>query len=335
MSIPSPPDSLQVLTVPLGRWLQFIGVPESFALNIHTYALCILLGIVVAVVITSRRLSRRGGEPGIVLDVALWAVPLGIVGARLFHVVTHPGDYFGSTAKLVSILYIWEGGLAIFGALIGGAIGVAIGCRLAGLRFWSFADAMAPGLILAQAFGRLGNWFNHELFGWPTSWPWGLEIESSNSAYPVGLPEGTLFQPTFLYEIVWNLAGFLVILFLAKRLQWGKQLGLYLVWYGAGRMVWETIRVDPSLLFLGIRTNVWMALLAVLLGITVIVVQSRRHPGLEPGVYRPGREWAGPDAAVDSAETYSDTDDGGESAAATSSSTGSSTRVAVSSPSGP
>ncbi|MDM4764052.1 prolipoprotein diacylglyceryl transferase [Galbitalea sp. SE-J8] len=304
--------------MPLGSWLHFLGVPESYGLTIHAYALCILVGIVLAVVVTSRRLTKRGAEPGVVLDIALWTVPLGIIGARLFHVVTHPGDYFGTTEKLVSILYIWEGGLAIFGALIGGAIGVLIGCRITGIRFWAFADAMAPGLILAQAFGRLGNWFNHELFGWPTSAPWGLQIESSNPAFPVGLPADTLFQPTFLYEIIWNTLGFLVILFFARRLQWGKQLAVYLIWYGAGRMVWETIRVDPSLYFLGIRTNVWAALVAVVLGIVILVVQSRRHPGAEPSVYRPGREWAGPTgSAVDSAETYSDTDDDGDDATAT------------------
>jgi prolipoprotein diacylglyceryl transferase len=316
-SIPSPDEAFRTFTIPLGQWLHGIGVPESFGLTVHAYALCILIGIVVAVMLTSRRLTRRGAEPGVVLDIALWTVPLGIVGARLFHVVTHPGDYFGSVEKVVSILYVWEGGLAIFGALVFGALGVLIGCRLTGIRFWSFADAMAPGLIIAQAFGRLGNWFNHELFGWPTDLPWGLQIESSNPAFPVGLPEGTLFQPTFLYEIIWNTAGFLVILLAAKRLQWGRQLGLYLLWYGAGRVVWETIRVDPSLVFLGIRTNVWAALAAVVLGIVIIVVQSRRHPGIEPSVYVPGREWSAPRSAVDSGETYSDTDDGDDDAPAT------------------
>jgi prolipoprotein diacylglyceryl transferase len=342
LSIPSPDEAWQVFSIPVGKWLHFIGVPESFALSIHAYAICILVGIVVAAIVTSRILTKRGAEPGIVLDVALPTVILGIVGSRIFHVVTHPDDYFGTAEKLASIPAIWEGGLAIFGALLFGALGVWIGTRYTGLRFWSFADALAPGLILAQAFGRLGNWFNHELFGWPTSLPWGLEIESTNPAFPVGLPDGTLFQPTFLYEIIWNTLGFFVLLFLARNLQWGKRIAVYFIWYGAGRVVWETLRVDPSELFLGIRTNVWVALGAIVLGLVILAVQSRRHPGAEPSVYRPGREWSGSAAAaaVDSDETYSDSDDGGAEAPATpetpaaTSSTRSRTKVGKSSPAG-
>ena len=143
----------------------------------------------------------------------LWAVPLGIIGGRIFHVLTHPDDYFYAGANLLKTLYIWEGGMAIFGALILGGVGAFIGCRMSGLRFWSFADAVAPALLLAQAFGRFGNYFNHELFGLPTNLPWGLEIESTNPAFPAGLPADTLFHPTFLYEIIWNLLGVVVLLF--------------------------------------------------------------------------------------------------------------------------
>jgi prolipoprotein diacylglyceryl transferase len=296
------------------------AIPATYALNIYTYALCILLGIVLATLLTSHRLTKRGAEPGIVLDVIIWTVPLGIIGARLFHVVTHPDDYFGAGKNLLAILYVWEGGLAIFGGLIFGAIGTYIGCRVAGLRFTSFVDALAPGLLLAQAFGRLGNYFNHELFGLPTDAPWGLQIEADNPAYPIGLPEGTLFQPTFIYEIVWNLVGVAVILWVGRKftLQWGKLIAVYLIWYGAGRIVWESIRIDPSELFLGIRTNVWAAIAAVLIGIVVIAVQSRRHTGTEPSVYLPGREWVGESAAVDSDETYSESDEPGNEASITS-----------------
>jgi prolipoprotein diacylglyceryl transferase len=253
-----------------------------------------LLGIVVATVWTNRRLVARGAENWIVLDVILFAIPIGIVGARIYHVLTHPGDYFYEGADLWRTLYIWEGGNAIFGSLLGGAVGALIGARFAGLKFWSFADALAPGLLVAQALGRLGNWFNNELFGLPTTLPWGLEIQPSNPAFPVGLPAGTLFHPTFLYEMIWNLLGVVAIVVLERRLslRWGRTFGLYLIWYGVGRSIFETIRIDPSGTLFGVRTNVWGALIAVLIGIIIIVVQGRRHPGAEESVYLAGRSAA-------------------------------------------
>jgi prolipoprotein diacylglyceryl transferase len=241
-------------------------------------------------------------------------VPLGIIGARIFHVITHPDDYFYPGADLLRTLYIWEGGIAIFGALLGGAVGAWIGCRITGIRFWTFADAVAPALLLAQAFGRFGNWFNQELFGVPTTLPWGLEIDQSNPAWPLGLPAGTLFHPTFLYEVIWNLAGVAVLLLLERmfRLQWGKVLGLYLIWYGLGRTVWESIRIDPSEVVLGLRVNVWAALFAIVVGLVILIVQSRRHTGLEPGPYVHGRGWEGAPAGVHSSHTDSDYVDLGE-----------------------
>jgi len=285
-------------------------------LTIHAYALCILAGIILATMITSRRLSNRGAEPGVVLDIILWAVPLGIVGARVYHVLTHPGDYFYDGADLWDTVKIWEGGNAIFGSLIGGAIGAYIGCRQTGVRFWSFADAVAPAMLIAQATGRLGNWFNHELFGVPTTLPWGLEIESSNAAYPVGLPPETLFHPTFLYEMIWNVVGVIVILMLERRinLRWGKAIAVYLIWYGVGRSFFESIRIDPSEIYLGIRTNVWAAFGAILLGIIIFLVQRRAHPGLEPSACVPGREWIAPDPDVESEDTDSDLEDDGADA---------------------
>lgn len=316
LSIPSPPDEWRIFE--LGTWLRsFLPFwPEALSVPIHAYAICILLGIVAAILISNRRLTRRGGEPWVTVDIAIWAVLLGIVGSRFFHVITHPGDYFGpgrntwNVFETGSVWAVWEGGVAIYGALIGGAIGVYIACRIAGLRFTSALDAIAPGMLIAQAFGRLGNWFNHELFGLPTDAPWGLEIEKSNSAWPAGLPEGTLFQPTFLYEIVWLVAGFAVISFITRKdtFQWGKVLAMYLIWQGAGRSFFESIRVDPSEYYFGIRANVWAALGAVLIGVIIFIVQSRRHTGHEPSVYRHGREWT-PDSGVDSPDTYSDSDD--------------------------
>jgi prolipoprotein diacylglyceryl transferase len=285
--------------------------------RIQTYAICILIGIVAATMWTSRRLTKRGAEPGVVLDIILWAVPLGIVGARIYHVLTHPTDYFYPGADLLKTLYIWEGGNAIFGALIGGAVGAYIGCRWSGIRFWSFADALAPALLLAQALGRLGNYFNQELFGLPTNLPWGLQIDPGNKAIPVGLPDNTLFQPLFLYEIIWNVIGIAVILWLERKFQlrWGKTFAVYLIWYGLGRSYLESIRIDPSeFSFLGIQSNVWAAFGAVVLGIVLFIAQTRRHPGLEPSVYRPGRAWIRQDAEVDSDDTDSDDDAHGEDA---------------------
>ncbi len=259
-------------------------------LRIHIYALCILLGIGLATWITDARLSKRGAERGVVLDIILWAVPLGIIGARFYHVFTHPADYFYEGADLMKVFYIWEGGNAIFGSLLGGAVGAWIGCKQTGIRFWSFADALAPAMLIAQATGRLGNYFNHELFGQPTTLPWGLEIESTNPAFPAGLPEGTLFHPMFLYEILWNLLGAFVIIVLERKLylRWGKAFGIYLIWYGIGRSVFETYRLDSSETFLSIRTNVWAALLAIVVGVLIILIQNRRHPGKELSVYVEG-----------------------------------------------
>lgn len=277
LSIPSPDPS----------WAQFQLGP----LTIHTYALCILAGIVAALLITSRRLSRRGADSGVTLDIIIWAVPLGIVGARFYHVLTHVGDYFYPGANLWDVFAIWDGGNALYGSLLGGAVGAYIGCRRTGIRFWSFADALAPGMLVAQALGRFGNYFNHELFGLPTTLPWGLEILPTDSMFPDNLPVGTLFHPLFLYEIVWNLIGVALILWIERRfaLRWGRTFALYLIWYGLGRSWLEAIRIDPtSDAPFGIPANIWASFIAVALGIALFLVQTRRHPEPETSVYRDG-----------------------------------------------
>ncbi|MEO8263234.1 MAG: prolipoprotein diacylglyceryl transferase [Pseudolysinimonas sp.] len=336
-------------------------VADDQVLTIRAYALCLLTGIIVALFITNARLTKRGAEPWIIIDVSLWGIATGIIGARLWHVFTHPDDYFGPGKNLWEIANIPAGGLAIFGTLLGGAVGFWIGCRITGLRFLSVADAVAPALLIAQGLGRFGNWFNQELFGLPTDLPWGLEIDRPNEAIPVGLGDDVLFHPTFLYEMIWNVVGAIIIVFLIensvkfvkstpwsagwpgivqRRLgvvsdqnplfrtlglpslrltrrsqwQWGKTFGLYLIWYGLGRSWFESIRLDPSETFLGIRSNVWGALAAILLGVIIIAVQTRRHPGVEPSPYKPGREWKDP-VLVDSEDTYSDTDDASDAAA--------------------
>ncbi len=270
-------------------------------LTIHFYALCILAGIVVAAFITNHRLTKRGAESWVVIDICLLAVPLAIIGARAFHVLTHWGFYFEQGRDWWNpfvrdaIWNVWDGGIAIFGALIGGAIGAWLGCKWTGIRFWTFADALAPGLLLAQAMGRFGNWFNQELYGLPTDLPWGLQIDYPNPAWPVGLPAGTLFHPTFLYEVIWNSLGVIVLLWVGSRLrlQWGRVFAIYLIWYSAGRIVWESIRIDPSEVFFGLRTNVWAAIFGVIVGLAIFVVQTRRHPGFEPSPYMRGRERVG------------------------------------------
>ena len=279
--------------------LETVGIPSpeiSFIdlgiFRIHFYALFILTGIAIATWLADIKLSKRGAPKGTMLDVALWAVPFGILGGRFFHVITHPNDYFFEGADLLATLRIWEGGLAIYGAVSLGAVGVFIATRQLGIRFWSVADAIAPGLLIAQGIGRLGNYFNQELFGLPTTLPWGLQIPSSNPAYPVGLPEGIIFHPTFAYEMIWNLSGAALLLLLASRLnlQWGKVFALYLVIYSLGRIWIEAIRIDPSEIILGLRINIWSALIGLTLGIILFLVQSRRHPGFEPSIWLPNRE---------------------------------------------
>ncbi len=268
-------------------------------LTIHTYALCIIAGMIAAVLFTQRRLGTRGAAPGTVLDIVIWAIPLGIVGARFYHVFTHVGDYFYPGANIWAIFAIWDGGNALYGSLLGGAVGAWIGCRISGIRLWSFADALAPAMLVAQAIGRLGNYFNHELFGLPTTLPWGLEIESTNPKFPEGLAEGTLFHPLFLYEMIWNLVGVAIILLLERRiaLRWGKAFAVYLIWYGLGRSWLEAIRIDPtSDGFLGIPANVWASFVAIALGVALFVVQWIRHREPEASIFRDG---VGPAVAND------------------------------------
>jgi prolipoprotein diacylglyceryl transferase len=337
-SLPSPPSDWSSFEIPLGFLHDLIPfIPEQ--LVIHVYALAILLGIAVAIVVSNYRLTARGAEPWIVIDISIWAVIFGIIGSRIWHVATHPDDFFGEgknpwdVTQPGSVWAVWEGGVAIFGAVLFGALGVFIACRIVGLRFSAAVDAMAPTLLLAQAFGRLGNYFNQELFGLPTDLPWGLEIDRPNPAIPVGIPEDALFHPTFLYEIIWLIAGFVILMLIENRVSissittaagsklpkvaftrrdswhWGKMVGLYAIWYGLGRVWFESIRLDPSETLFGIRSNVWGALAFILAGILIIAIQTKRHPGIEASVYRPGKEWT-PDSAVDSDEIYSDDETG-------------------------
>lgn len=279
--------------------MQHLSIPSpsisSFSIGsfqIHFYALFILAGIIAALFVGAWRLKQRGAEGGVVIDVVIWAVPFGIVGGRIFHVLTHTEDYFGAGKDIKEIFYVWQGGLAIYGALIFGLIGAAIGSRFAGIRLMSFLDAIAPGVLLAQGIGRWGNYFNQELFGLPTTLPWGLQIDLPNNAIPVGMPADTLFLPTFAYEFLWNVAGFALLLLLDKKLElrWGKLFATYLVVYSVGRFWIEGLRMDQSDYYLGLRTNQWSAIIAALIGLGIFLYQRRNHVGAEVSVYRDGKQ---------------------------------------------
>lgn len=267
LSIPSPDQ---------GVW--YLG-----PLPLRGYALSILLGIVVAVWLGEKRLQARGGRPGQVQDIALWAVPFGIVGGRLYHVITDYGKYFGEGRRPVEALYVWQGGLGIWGAIALGALGAWIGARRAGVRFGPLADALAPGIVLAQAIGRWGNWFNQELFGKPTDLPWGLEIDPENR--PAGYEQYETFHPTFLYEFFWNLgvAGLVIWADRRFRLGHGRAFALYVAAYCVGRAWIEAMRIDPVQAddVLGLRLNVWTSIVLFCLSVGYIIVSSRRHPGRE------------------------------------------------------
>ncbi|WP_149204430.1 prolipoprotein diacylglyceryl transferase [Actinotalea subterranea] len=250
---------------------------------LRAYSLSIMTGIVVALWLTRRRWVERGGDPDTVLEIVFWAVPFGIVGGRLYHVVSSPDQYFGPDGDPWKAFAVWEGGLGIWGAIAVGAVGAWIGTRRQGVRFAPFADAVAPGLLVAQAIGRLGNWFNQELFGGPTDLPWGLQIDPASPTFPDGYPADTLFHPTFLYEMVWNLAAAALLIWLdrRRRLGHGRVFWLYVVLYTSGRLWIEALRIDPAELVLGLRLNIWTSILVGLTALVIFVVVGRRHPGRE------------------------------------------------------
>ncbi|MEU5905689.1 prolipoprotein diacylglyceryl transferase [Micromonospora sp. NPDC047467] len=252
---------------------------------IRAYALCIIVGIVLACWVTERRLRQRGVAPGAVLDIAVWAVPAGIIGARIYHVLTSPEKYFGAGGDPMKAFAIWEGGLGIWGAVAGGAVGAWIAARQLGIPFTVVADALAPGLPLAQAVGRVGNWFNNELFGGRTTLPWGLEIHRMDPDNPghalrddAGQPilEPGLYQPTFLYEALWNLGVVALVLILDRKLRLGRgrAFALYVMGYTVGRFWIELMRTDDANQILGVRLNVWTAAL-VFLGALIYFVRVR------------------------------------------------------------
>jgi prolipoprotein diacylglyceryl transferase len=251
-------------------------------LPIRAYALCILVGIFVAMWVGDRRWVARGGERGLVYDVAVWAVPLGIIGGRLYHVLTDWPTYFGDGGSGVGgAIAIWQGGLGIWGAIALGTVGAWIGCRRHGVPLPPFTDALAVGVPLAQAIGRFGNWFNQELFGKPTDLPWGLEIDPA--LRPSGYEQFATFHPTFLYEALW-LVGVAGLVAWADR-RWtlghGRAFALYVAAYCVGRLGMEMLRIDPATQVSGIRINVFTSVVVGIGAVVYFVVSARTRPGRE------------------------------------------------------
>ncbi|MGK5498773.1 prolipoprotein diacylglyceryl transferase [Streptomyces sp. URMC 125] len=278
--------------------LAFIPSPSSGEIvlgpiPLRGYAFCIIIGVFVAVWLGGKRWVARGGQPGTVADIAVWAVPFGLVGGRLYHVVTDYQLYFGAGRDWVDAFKIWEGGLGIWGAIALGAVGAWIGCRRRGIPLPAYADAIAPGIALAQAVGRWGNWFNQELYGRPTELPWAVSIDN-------GVDTGT-FHPTFLYESLWCVGVALLVIWADRRftLGHGRAFALYVAAYTAGRFWIEYLRIDEAHEILGLRLNNWTSIAVFLGAVVYILLSARLRPGRE-AVVEPGS--AVPQEAADAGE---------------------------------
>ena len=261
------------------------GVWNLGPLPVRAYAMCILAGIVVAIWMTQKRLATRGGKPGQVLDISAWAVPFGIVGGRIYHLITSPQAYFGEGGNPWNAFRVWEGGLGIWGAIALGALGAYIGCRRQGVRFLDFVDAAAPGILVAQAMGRFGNYFNNEIHGSPTDLPWGLKVYEWDQAAGHAVLDANgnpvvlgVFHPTFLYEAIFCLllAGLLIWLDRRHDFRRGQIFALYVAGYPIGRGVIEFMRTDDANHILGLRVNSWVSILVFLLGVFLYFWFGRR-----------------------------------------------------------
>ena len=262
------------------------GVIYLGPLPLRAYSLFIILGIFVAIWLGNKRWIAKGGKPGQVSDVALFAVPFGIIGGRIYHVATDWEKYFGSGQNWIDALKIWNGGLGIWGAILFGGVGAWIGCKYYKIYLPPFADAIAPGIIFAQAIGRLGNYFNQELFGKPTDLAWGLEI--AEKFRPQGFESFATFHPTFLYEILWNvLIGFgLIYLDRKYKIGHGRLFALYVSFYSLGRLFIENLRIDEARLILGFRFNVFTSLVVIVGGLIYFVISNRSKPGIDKELFR-------------------------------------------------
>ncbi len=263
---------------------------EIGPIPIRAYALFIIVGIILAIWWGEKRLQARGGRAGEVIDIAVYAVPFGLIGGRLYHVATDYQRYFGPGKNPVEALYIWQGGLGIWGAIALGGFGAWLGCRRKGIPLPVFADAVAPGIVTAQAIGRIGNYFNQELYGAHTTLPWGLEVfqRVNSEGLPdqlggvstgIPLPESPV-HPTFLYELIWNLlvAGLVVYVDRKLRLGHGRAFALYVAGYTLGRTWIELMRTDDATHVFGVRINVWVSILVFLGSVAYFIVARSKGP---------------------------------------------------------
>ncbi|GEK02888.1 prolipoprotein diacylglyceryl transferase [Streptomyces sp. 1-11] len=274
------------------------GVLYLGPIPLRGYAFCIIIGVFIAVWLGNKRWVARGGRSGTVADIAVWAVPFGLVGGRLYHVITDYELYFSEGRDWVDAFKVWEGGLGIWGAIALGALGAWIGARRRGIPMPAYADAVAPGIALAQAMGRWGNWFNQELYGRETHVPWALHITSSEGGRVPGY-----YHPTFLYESLWCIGVALLVIWADRRFKMGhgRAFALYVAAYCVGRAWIEYMRVDDAHHILGLRLNDWTALIVFLLAVAYIVVSARKRPGRE-AVVEPGAPGAGTAATEAEAE---------------------------------
>ena len=251
------------------------------------YGLCIAIGVAVATWLTARELTRKGYDGALALDALFFVVPLGLIGARVYHVITDYDLYDGNPHPFFpGVFEIWNGGLGIYGAVLGGFLGLLLFARIRGINPLVLADAAAPGLILAQAIGRWGNYFNQELFGRPSSLPWAIEIAPENR--PSGFASEAAFHPTFLYESIWNVLVCFILLFVARRfansLKNGDIALLYVCLYSVGRFFVETLRIDPAFLIGDFRGNLFVASV---LALTFALILFLRHAGRSSPGKRP------------------------------------------------
>lgn len=240
--------------------------------KIHVYAVVILIGIAIAVYYGDKRFTLRGAEKETVLDVAIYTIPISVIGARLYHTISNWDEYYPPNGDFLAVFRIWEGGIAIFGGMLTGILVVYIYLvRIRNMRLGPFADSIAPYIPLAQVFGRIGNYFNQELFGYPTTLPWGLKLDNAHN--PTEFPKGTLYHPTFLYEQILNFIVFIVLLRIDKKrtLYSGQLFSLYMIFYGIIRFLLEFIRIDPAYVFMGIRFNGWAALIVAIIGCVAFI----------------------------------------------------------------
>jgi prolipoprotein diacylglyceryl transferase len=301
------------------------GVVHLGPLPLRGYALCIALGVVAGVIIAERRLRARGAPRGLAADIATIAVPFGIVGARLYHVITTPDPYFGKGGKPIEALYIWRGGLGIWGAIAGGFLGAIIVLHRRKYPVSRAADAFAPGLAVAQAIGRWGNWFNQELYGRPSKLPWALHIDPSHRL--PGYENVATYQPTFLYESIWCLGVAALCVWADRRFRMGggRVFALYVAAYTAGRAWIESLRIDTAHKFFGLRLNDYVSIIIFLLAVAYLIVWRDRGdaPYEPPSKDEPAEAVSG--GAVDllkheekHADKHADKHDAAEPARATS-----------------